>query len=76
VLSGNPDEPATFLLAQTIDPTDRFDAGGTITAGNLTLFAVLLNLQDDLREAGTLDGGLMILPRRSARMGMTWRFLD
>ncbi len=62
----------TVILA----PGDRYDAGGTARVGDMTLFFMLLNLEDDVREAAAYEAGWITLPFRSFRMGMTWHFLD
>jgi hypothetical protein len=59
-----------------LDPTGRLDAGATVTVDRLTMSVVLLNVEDDIREAAAYDGGWVYLPRRSYRMGLSWSFVD
>ncbi len=70
--TGAMQEGGTVILA----PGDRYDAGGTARVGNMTLFFMLLNLEDDVREAAAYEAGWITMPFRSFRMGMTWHFLD
>lgn len=55
---------------------DRYDAGATATVGDVRLVFLLTNLEDDLSPAAAYDGGAMVLPLRSFRMGLVWRFVD
>lgn len=59
-----------------VSARDRYDAGldGSIEA--FRFFFELVNLEDDITEAAGYDGGWMVLPYRSFRMGMVWRFID
>lgn len=56
--------------------SDRYDAGASARVDRLTLFVVLLNLEDDISEAAAYDAGWVYLPRRSYRTGLSWRFVD
>lgn len=61
---------------------DRYDAGVAVQVEDLSLFAVFLNLENDLTPAADYEpAGLagpdwVPLPLRGYRMGLTWRFLD
>lgn len=59
-----------------IDGEARLDGGGSAQVDDLVLWMLFVNLTDAADEAATVDGGPMILPIRSFRMGLTWRFLD
>ncbi|MBK8230233.1 MAG: hypothetical protein IPK72_06530 [Candidatus Eisenbacteria bacterium] len=59
-----------------LDPRDRYDAG---IEGEIADFRVdfqFVNLEGDLTEASGYDGGWMVLPLGSIRMGLVWRFVD
>jgi hypothetical protein len=69
----------------TLPSMDRYDAGVHVRVEDFTVFVVLLNLEADQtpaadHEIGTpLDPSLSnwwMLPLRTYRMGLTWRFLD
>jgi hypothetical protein len=59
-----------------VDGAARLDGGGTAQVDDLSLWLLFVNLTDAVDDAATVDGGAMILPIRSFRMGLTWRFLD
>jgi hypothetical protein len=59
-----------------LTPSDRIDGGLTFEVDRLSLFVLLSNMEDDIREAAAYDGGWVYLPRRSYRTGLTWRFVD
>ncbi len=72
---GRWNDDRTTILGR-IAPMNRFDAGGTATISTMTLFYLLENLENDVRESATVDQTAMSLPLRSYRMGLTWRFFD
>ena len=59
-----------------ISPTARFDGGGTAQVASLSLWLLFVNLTNGESEAASVGRSAMILPIRSFRMGLTWRFLD
>ncbi len=73
-------EPAPYPGASSseiIFPWSRFlDAGATARVRKVTLFAMLVNLEDSADEAGAYEAGWVYLPFRSYRIGLTWHFLD
>ncbi|MEZ4651137.1 MAG: hypothetical protein R3E97_20580 [Candidatus Eisenbacteria bacterium] len=60
----------------TLSPMSRFDGGGSAQIDDLSLWMLFVNLTDGEHPAAAVDGGTFILPVRSFRMGLTWRFLD
>lgn len=59
-----------------LPPRDRYDAGLEGSIADARFFFELANLEDDLTEAAGFEGGWMVLPYRSFRMGLVWRFDD
>jgi len=56
--------------------SERFDGGVDLDLGAAQIYFVLFNLEDDIAAAAGYDDGFMLLPYRSFRMGLTWRFID
>lgn len=61
---------------EILSPMTRFDGGGSAQIDDLSLWMLFVNLTDAQQGAAAVDGGSYILPIRSFRMGLTWRFLD
>jgi hypothetical protein len=69
----------------TIASGDRYDAGVSAQVDELSIFVVLLNLENEYAPAADYEGGISLdpsgsnwwtLPLRTYRMGLTWCFLN
>lgn len=66
----------TTTVARAIDARVRMDAGATGTIGALYLYLMFVNVLDGLHEAAVLENEFAVMPLRSYRLGLAWRFLD
>lgn len=69
----------------TLASGDRYDAGVHVQVADLSIFVVLLNLENEYAPAADFETGIPLdpsgsnwwtLPLRTFRMGLTWRFLN
>jgi hypothetical protein len=55
---------------------DNVDGEVRVWIGDAAVFAILRNMQDDVRASSSYDNGWIPRPRRNGAVGVTWRFSD